>query len=300
MKKVLLIIFYLIVSLVVRGQATITLDASQSRDPDGTIQSYKWEQVGQVPSNCVIANPAAMITTVKPANGEQWKVGVYTFRLTITDNLGAIATDDIKVTVVPNPDIPPNVNAGNDFVAQLPFTKITLTSLANDPDGTVASYSWGNVSGPTVPTIVSPNAASTDVTGLIAGIYKFRVKVTDDKGASVADTIQVTVKPVNQPPVPSAGADQTITLPVTSVTIGLQDQPGLVVQWIKSSGPSAVIEQPNNSITKVSGLVPGNYVFVKTVMATNGTSVTDEVRVTVKAQSCSWFQKLFHINGCRF
>jgi hypothetical protein len=42
-------------------------------------------------------------------------------------------------------------------------------------------------------TIVSPNTLSTAVTGLIAGVYIFRVKVTDNAGATAESTVQVTV-----------------------------------------------------------------------------------------------------------
>lgn len=63
--------------------------------------------------------------------------------------------------------------------------------------------------------------AATSVTGLVAGIYRFELRVTDNNGAIDTDTMQVTVNAAatNIPPVANAGTDQSITLPINSVTL---------------------------------------------------------------------------------
>src|SRR5439155_23536998 len=62
-------------------------------DADGTIASYAWSKING-PATFTIANANAATTGL--SNLVQ---GVYTFRLTVTDNSGATATDDVTVTV---------------------------------------------------------------------------------------------------------------------------------------------------------------------------------------------------------
>lgn len=73
---------------------------------------------------------------------------------------------------------------------------------------------------PAASTITNPTTAATSVTGLIAGVYRFELRVTDNNGASDTDTMQVTVNvAANIAPTANAGADQSITLPTNSVIL---------------------------------------------------------------------------------
>lgn len=93
-------------------------------------------------------------------------------------------------------------------------TQVTLNGSGTDPDGTITSYRWIQTSGPTSPTITTPNAASTTVTGYnTPGIYVYELTVTDNQGATGKATVQVTVLSANQPPKANAGANITIQLP---------------------------------------------------------------------------------------
>jgi hypothetical protein len=63
--------------------------------------------------------------------------------------------------------------------------------------------------------------AKTILNSLVAGVYKFELKVIDDKGAAAQDTVQVVVNnpsQSNHPPVANPGPDQTITLPVNTIS----------------------------------------------------------------------------------
>ena len=62
-------------------------------DPDGAIVAYSWAKVSG-PSTGTIVNPTSANTQIN--NLSQ---GTYVFRLTVTDNSGATATDDVTVTV---------------------------------------------------------------------------------------------------------------------------------------------------------------------------------------------------------
>ncbi len=174
---------------------------------------------------------------------------------------------------------------------QLPTSTITLVSSATDPDGTIVSYAWAKVSGPAA-TITSPTAATTTVTGLVAGVYVFEVTVTDNGSLSSKGSISITVLPATPVPVSptaNAGADSTFQLPKNRVTlIGSGTDPdGTIVSfsWIKVSGPAASIVSPSLSTTIVENLVQGVYVFRLTVTDNSGATGTDEVTVTVLSNS---------------
>ncbi len=86
-----------------------------------------------------------------------------------------------------------------------------------------------------------PAIASTTVTSLVQGVYKFQLKVTDNKAATGLDTVQVTVNAANIAPTANAGNDQTITLPTSTVTLSGSgtDPDGTIsaYSWTKISGP---------------------------------------------------------------
>ena len=96
---------------------------------------------------------------------------------------------------------PPVANAGVDFTITLPASQFQLNgSLSNDPDGTIKSYGWRKIGGPTA-TITDTNKSIALVSNFIAGVYSFELRVVDNLNAFKADTVKVTVNnpPVNPP-----------------------------------------------------------------------------------------------------
>lgn len=71
------------------GSENVTLDGSLSNDPDGTITNYSWaEGVTVLASGASAVSPSVSLP-----------VGVHNITLTVTDNRGATATDDVVITV---------------------------------------------------------------------------------------------------------------------------------------------------------------------------------------------------------
>src|SRR5690606_7955532 len=100
--------------------------------------------------------------------------------------------------VKPAPVVPnkaPVANAGSNQTITLPSNSVTLTGSGSDEDGTIASYKWAKVSGPSSFTFVNANAASTQVNNLAEGTYLFELTVTDNKGATAKASVTITVKP---------------------------------------------------------------------------------------------------------
>lgn len=105
------------------------------------------------------------------------------------------AIDEISFGTPP-PNQPPVAKAGADVTLTLPNNSTTLNGSASyDPDGGIASYAWTKISGPSQGAITNPAAATTQITGLAAGVYTFRLLVTDSGGATGSDTVSVTVNP---------------------------------------------------------------------------------------------------------
>jgi len=262
--------------------STVTLSGSGS-DPDGSIASYAWTKVSGTGGTITSASSASTTVTGLTA-------GSYTFKLTVTDNKGATASDNITITVnSATANTPPTVSAGTNQTITLPTSSVTLTGTASDPDGSIASYAWTKVSG-TGGTISSPAAASTTVTGLTAGSYTFKLTVTDNQGATASANVSVTVNsaPVaNVPPTVSAGANQTITLPVSSVTLSgtASDPDGSIASyaWSKVSGTGGTISSPSSASTAVTGLTAGSYTFKLTVTDNKGATASANVSVTVNS-----------------
>ena len=214
--------------------------------------------------------------------------GTYQFELKVTDNNGAVVRDTMQVIVNPAPNIPPTANAGPDQSITLPINSVNLTGSGTDPDGTIAAYLWTKISGPAGGggAITNANAAATSVTGLIAGIYKFELKVTDNSGATATDTMQVIVFAPNIPPTANAGLDQSITLPTNTATLSGSgtDVDGTIVayKWTKLSGPATgVITNSTAPGTTVSGLSVGIYIFELKVTDNGGATATAVMHVTV-------------------
>jgi hypothetical protein len=94
--------------------------------------------------------------------------------------------------------------------------------------------------------------------------------------------------PVNQSPVVSVGVNQTIQLPVNSVTLtgaGSVDPDGTIssYQWTKVSGGNATITNPAAVTTTVTGLVEGNYQFRLTVTDNKGATASAVINIIVQA-----------------
>jgi predicted esterase len=260
------------------------LDGTRSSDPDGTIASYSWSKVSG-PTEFTINDASSS----KPTISNLVK-GSYLLRLKITDNKGATATDDISV-VVNDANKPPIVAAGQDITITLPTSSVSLAGTFSDPDGTIITSVWTKTSGPAQSTITSPGNKSTTVTGLVAGVYLFRLTATDNSNATAWDEVRVTVNastPANTAPVVTAGSNVSITLPVNNVTLqgSAKDNDGTLtyIRWSLMAGAStASITTPGNPVTTVTNLTSGTYTFELKATDDDGASSTATAQVIVNA-----------------
>lgn len=167
---------------------SVTLTGTGS-DPDGSISAYAWTKISG-PSQFNIASPSQAQTVI--SNLVQ---GSYQFQLRVTDNAGATGTSNVTITVNPATaaNQPPVANAGADRVITLPVNSVNLSGSGTDADGSIASYAWSKISGPSSFNFSNTAIANPSVSNLSAGTYTFRLTVRDNQGASASDDINVTV-----------------------------------------------------------------------------------------------------------
>jgi dienelactone hydrolase len=97
---------------------------------------------------------------------------------------------------------PPTVSAGNDKSITLPVNYTQVAATASDPGGSVASYAWTRVAGPSQYSFSSTSATNPTISNLVSGTYTFRVTVTDNQGAQASDDVNVIVNSSTSPPPP--------------------------------------------------------------------------------------------------
>jgi Flp pilus assembly protein TadD len=176
----------------------VTLDGSKSVDPDNDQIKYLWKQVAGTPAVTIngAGKPIAVFTAPKDISSDTDMI----FELTVTDDKNATNSDTVKVTdkyilppnalPVANPGMNQTVNSG-DY--------ITLDGTAsNDPNGTIASYSWKQTDGLTVELYNTTNPTANFFAPTVSEdtTLNFSLAVTDDKGTtSPSDVVTITIKP---------------------------------------------------------------------------------------------------------
>ncbi|WP_232341687.1 PKD domain-containing protein, partial [Hymenobacter ginkgonis] len=256
--------------------------AGSGTDADGTISTYTWSQVSG-PSTATFSSKTVATPTVSAL-----VAGSYVFSLVVTDNLG-LASAPAQVTVTVNAALnqAPVANAGPNRTLTLPTNTTTLAGSGTDADGTVSTYTWNQMSGPSTATFSSKTVAVPTVSSLVAGSYVFSLIVTDNLGlASAAAQVTVTVSPAaNQAPVANAGPNRTLSLPTNSAILAGSgtDADGTIstYTWSQVSGPNtATFSSKTVAVPTVSALVAGNYVF-SLVVTDNLSLASAPAQVTV-------------------
>jgi hypothetical protein len=115
-------------------------------------------------------------------------------------------------------DLAPLAKAGADKTINLPANSVVLDgSTSTDPDGTISKYAWKKVSGPTTGSLANATTKIATASGLVEGIYVYRLTVTDNKSVTATDDVIITVKQL-QTTQPVLFVDwKNITLPATGL-----------------------------------------------------------------------------------
>jgi hypothetical protein len=166
-------------------QATITL-AGGAEDRNGLVGvTYAWTQT---------AGPAVTLSGANTATARFTAPNIavntnLTFSLTVSDGqFSDTGSVTVTITNVNSPATisisgPPRLGVGNEIV---------LNATASDVDGAL-TYQWSQVSGPEPLSIGGATGTTASATTSKAGIYVFRLTVTDPEGGQTSASFTVDV-----------------------------------------------------------------------------------------------------------
>ncbi|XP_014214907.1 dyslexia-associated protein KIAA0319-like protein [Copidosoma floridanum] len=258
------------------------LDGSASKDDD-KIMSYHWElqqgPIGYQPS--LVDTPTLQLDNLIAGN--------YTFKLTVEDSDHVTNFTTANITVLKITDYPPSANAGQNVILYLPKNTLTLNGNLSTDDRGISSWEWTKSPSDENKAVDMQNTRTPylQLSNLEEGIYTFVLKVTDDSDQSSTSEVHVFVKPpTNKPPKANAGDNITIALPETQAVLnGSKSKDDIKIvsyHWEQLEGPNkAVFAVSNASITNVTKLTKGDYLFQLTVIDDSGNKDSDTVQLKV-------------------
>jgi gliding motility-associated-like protein len=220
------------------GTTTATMAGNSPGAGTGT-----WTQVSGSPA--VITNPLQNNTTITGLSG-----GTSKFEWSIARNTCTVTRDTVTLTISAPAT---TANAGPDQTA----CGSTATLAGNTPL-TGTGY-WTQTGGPGGAVLADPASPNLSLSGLIAGAYTFRWKISNDACASSFDDVQLNVSSLPTPA--NAGPDQSICSGTSVTMAGNIIGIGTGV-WTLITGPnSPTITAPTSPGTTITGLTNGTYDF---------------------------------------
>ena len=188
-------------------------------DDEETDLSFAWSQLSAAPEDApaLVLTPAdaAVLTFAAPS-----VAAVYTLQLRVSDPSGAHSTDTVRITIKATEPSNEAPVAHPQQVSVAEDRDLSITLAGHDPDGTVTAYvvtthpEHGTLSGTGAARTYRPTA---DYFG--DDLLRFKV-ADDDRAESAIATINITVTPVNDPPVADAGRDQVVSTGSTVTVTG--------------------------------------------------------------------------------
>jgi len=255
-------------------------------DPDGSIASQQWTQIGGPMVTLIDADQLA-VSFIAPVVAQPTTI---VLEISVTDDEGASSSDVVLVSIDPF-NAAPTVDAGPDQVKEM-GQPVELDGTAQDSDGSIASWEWRQLFGTPVvlsdsaipnPTFTAPDVGSSEV-------LRFELKVTDNEGATAVSHVDIIVSPPpnsNIPPLAYAGPDQAVG---EGSLVQLQgeesDNDGAVVAriWTEVTGSGAVLTGATTLTPTFNAPVADcalHLVFELEVQDDEGGRHTDRVSVTV-------------------
>lgn len=252
---------------------TLTLSTTDA-SPLPPIESITWSGA---PLNIAPDSLSAEVCPPSTPTGS-----VYTYSVVVNFSNGCSKAASVEVELLPSME----VNAGEDqIVCEDSEAILTASNISG------ATYSWTQVSGPSIATIESPGSFQTNVTDLAAGEYIFEiaVSVTGDNG-TCTDTDQVKVTAIANPIVtivpeePDVCFDESITL---AASLDPSTPTPATFFWSSTDDPGLNFLNCNPCETPTLNIPPGysgntiTYSVIAVVTGDNGVTCTGTDEITI-------------------
>ncbi|WP_163933714.1 PKD domain-containing protein [Paraferrimonas sp. SM1919] len=269
-------------SLVAKSGSTVTLNGSQSYDPDGATLSYQWN-LAEKPSG----STTSLVDETTPFPRLYVDVdGDYTLELVVSTASASSEPSQVRVS---DANTFPTASAGPDETFQGANVIVRLDgSKSSDADGDSLSYQWTISSAPSGSTSVVSKADSPFAFFApdVSGNYELELTVTDQNGNT--DTDSVIISDVNSKPIAAAGSDQKFSTGqlVRLNGLGSSDPDGdrISYQWSivsAPSGSSAAISAPTTSVAEITPDTNG--VYVLSLVVNDGQLDSDPAQVSLRS-----------------
>lgn len=212
---------------------TVGFSSTNSTDADGSIVSYSWN-FGDG-TNSTDPNPIHVYNSA----------GTFTAVLTVTDNSGLTDTDSVVISATAPANQLPTAVAGADKTSGSAALTVNFSSAgSNDPDGTIANYSW-DFGDSTTSNQANPSHVYNNV-----GTYTATLTVTDNSGASASSSVTINVQSATVVSIFVKGIAMSL------VASGRNDSARAVITVYDSNG----VPRPNVTVSgNWSGLTSGSF-----------------------------------------
>ena len=165
--------------------AEITLDGTQSYDPDGDVMTYQWKFISK-PDRSELSLKGA--DTAEPTfEADKW--GEYVIELSVSDTHGQSSTDIVTISFE---NVMPVADAGVSKSVRVE-DMVTLEGKGTDANGDDVTYRWVLASVPegSKSEVADPTRRTTNFVPAIAGTYVVQLFVNDGTVDSDPSTVQI-------------------------------------------------------------------------------------------------------------
>lgn len=228
---------------------TARLDGSKSNAINTVIAAYRWKELSG-PPNLTWQNTTTQSTRVGNLTS-----GIYLFELIVNDDNGHRDSSLVTVNVLSPVAVPVSkpiiAHAGVNQVITSP-TNSAILDGSGSVGGTDISYTWKEISGPTNALIANSKIASTTVSNLVSGTYKFELIVQNSSG--VKDSASITVNAL------AATISNFVLYPnpvvsTTTIKASYPETGSTTIEVFSTSGVKIFKQQINKSDTFIAATV---------------------------------------------